>query len=127
MKEALRRNLLWVDGLAGAVVGILVLTTAGWLSRWYAIPVGFLLLMGWVNLAYGTYSLSLALRSRRRSVWILLLVLGNLAWAGACLRWTMMASQTATVFGLIHLGGEGFFVGGLACLEWRWRDSLATE
>jgi hypothetical protein len=34
--------------------------------------------------------------------------------------------ETATVFGIGQLVGEAIFVGGLACLEWKWRDRLLS-
>ncbi len=122
----LRRRLLWVDGLAAVVAGVVVLILGGWLSRWYQLPRDFLLLIGLVNLAYSSYSLPLARRSKRPKTLIILLVVANLAWAVACLRWAVVFSETASFYGLAHLVGEGLFVGGLACLEWRWRELLRT-
>lgn len=122
----LRRKLLWVDCLAGAVVGIAMLVLGGWLSEWYQLPQDLLFLMGLANLAYASYSFSLAMRSKRPKTLIRLLVVANLTWAVACFRWAVVFSETANLFGLAHLVGEGFFVGGLACLEWRWRELLRT-
>lgn len=122
----LRRKLLWVDGLAGAVAGVAVLLLGGWLSKWYRLPQDFLFFIGLVNLAYGSYSLSLARRARRPKTLILLLVVANLTWAVLCFRWVVVFGETASLFGLAHLVGEGLFVGGLACLEWRWRELLRT-
>lgn len=122
----LRRRLLWIDGLAGAVVGIVVLMLGGWLSEWYQLPRDLLVLMGLANLAYASYSLSLAMRSKRPRFLIRLLVVANLTWAVACLRWAVVFSDNASIFGLAQLVGEALFVGGLACLEWRWRELLRT-
>ena len=60
-----QRKLLWVDGLGGASVGVLVLLLGGWLSELYRLPRDLVFLMGWANLAYGTYSTTLASRPRR--------------------------------------------------------------
>ncbi len=57
----------------------------------------------------------------------MLLVVANLTWALLCLRWVFVFSQTASPFGLAHLLLEALFVGGLACLEWRWRELLQTN
>jgi len=119
-----RRKLLWVDGLAGATVGVLVLAASGWLTEWYQLPHGFLLLMGGANLAYGSYSLTLARLKKRPKALIALLVAANLTWAVLCVRWAVVFWDTASPFGLIQLVGEALFVGGLAILEWRWRDLL---
>ena len=101
-----------------------MLALAGWLSDWYQLPKELLLFMGWVNLAYASYSLSLASRPQRPMILIGLLVVANLAWAVACVRWAVVYAATASWLGLAHLVGEALFVGGLACLEWRWRASL---
>jgi hypothetical protein len=34
--------------------------------------------------------------------------------------------ETITLFGLIHLLADTVYVGGLAYLEWRWRETLQT-
>lgn len=120
------RKLLWVDGLAGAIVGVFVLLAITWLREWYRLPMNLLLLNGAANLTYACYSLSLAMRTRRPKVLILLLIVANLTWAVLCLRWTFVYAGTASLFGLAHLIGEALFVGGLASLEWRWREQLQT-
>ena len=120
------RYVLWIDGLAAACAGVLMLALGERLSGWYQLPQSLLLLIGLVNLGYATYSLSLALRSRRPRTLIVLLVLGNSLWAAACLRWALVFAPTASPWGLAHLLGESAFVGGLALLEWRWRARLAT-
>jgi hypothetical protein len=58
-------NVLWIDCTAGALVGVLVLSFSGWLSRLYSMPVGFLYFMGVVNLLYAAYSFSFAIRRTR--------------------------------------------------------------
>ncbi len=121
-----RRNLLWIDGIAGILVGVAMLATSAWLVDWYRLSQGFLVFMGCANLAYGSYSLSLARRKKRRLGLILLLVAANATWACLCAWWVSAFSQTASLLGLGHLAAEGLFVGGLALLEWRWRAQLAS-
>lgn len=120
----LRRKLLWIDGFAGLTAGIVVLSLAGPLSQWYRLPNDLMLLTGVVNVAYGCYSLPLARRARRPMALILLLVFGNLFWAMLCFRWAYLFWPDASLFGRIHLVGEGLFVAGLALVEWRMRQSL---
>ncbi len=119
-----RRQLLWVDCSAGAVVGVAMFTLGGWLSEWYEVPKKLLYFMGVANLAYATYSFSLARRSVRPMALIVLLVVANLTWAVVCLRWAVVFNGTATLLGVAHFVLEALFVGGLGCLEWRWRDLL---
>ena len=120
------RYLLWIDGLAATTAGVLMLALGERLSDWYQLPQSLLQLIGLVSLGYATYSLSLALRSRRPRTLIVLLVIANSLWAAACLRWALGFAATASPWGLAHLLGESAFVGGLALLEWRWRARLAT-
>lgn len=117
-------KLLWIDCTAGALAGVLVLSLSGWLSRLYSMPLGLLYLMGLVNLLYAAYSFSLAIRPTRPRVLITLLVAANGIWALVCLGMAAHYFETATVFGMGQLVGEAIFVGGLAGLEWKWRDRL---
>lgn len=120
------RNLLWVDCIAGALAGVTVLMFSGWLSSLHALPRELLLLNGAVNLLYASYSFSLARRGRRPRSLINLLVFANLAWAVVCLWLIRIFAGSATWFGIGHLVAEAVFVGGLAGLQWKWRDQLLT-
>ena len=121
-----RRSLLWFDGFAALVAGIVTLLLHGWLSELYSLPKGVLLFIGVVNLLYASYSLPLAMRSNRPKILIFLLIAANLMWAMVCLLLLILNRETISIFGLAHLVGEGLFVGGLAYLEWRWREQLWT-
>lgn len=118
--------LLWIDCAAAALAGVTVLMLSGWLSSLSALPRGLLLFMGAVNMLYASYSFALATRSRRPRLLINLLVFANLAWSVVCLGLALAFAGSVTSFGLGHLVGEAVFVGGLAGLEWRWRNQLLT-
>ncbi len=118
------RSLLWIDCTAGLVVGALVLVLSPWLSRLYALPVALLLAMGVANVAYGTFSLSLARRATRPRALLALLVIANATWAVLCGAAIVVLAPWVTGLGLAHLLGEGLFVGGLAVLDWRHRALL---
>lgn len=120
----LATSLLWIDCTGGLVVGTLVLSLADWLSALYALPLGLVVAMGIANLAYGTFSLSLARRRVRPPALLLLLVAANIAWAIACATTAAFVATQASVFGLAHLLLESVYVGGLGALEWRHRKSL---
>ena len=122
----LPRRLLWIDGLGGAVVGVAMFALLGLLSDWYRLPRSLLIGMGVANLTYASYSLTLARRSQRPPALIRLLVVANLIWGVACLRWAFVFVDTASLLGMMHLVAEGLYVGGLGCLEWRWREQLWT-
>jgi hypothetical protein len=117
-------NVLWADCTAAALAGVAVLALSGWLAELHALPQELLLFIGAVNLAYACYSFSLAIRSRRPKWSIHLLVFANVCWTVVCLALAVVFAGSATVFGLGHLVGEAAFVGGLAGLEWRWREGL---
>ena len=121
-----KTKLLWIDGLGALVAGVVVLLISGWLSGWYGLPQQLLSFIGVVNVVYASYSISLALRSERSAKLLLLLVIANLIWSFVCLILAFIFSETATLFGLGHLVGEALYVGGLASLEWRWRELLRT-
>ena len=121
-----RRRLLWIDCTAAAVAGVVVLLIHGWLSGWYGLPQELLIFIGAANVVYASYSGSLAVRARRPKELILLLVAANLLWSMVCIILALTYEDTATLLGLAHLLGEALFVGGLAGLEWRWRELLLT-
>lgn len=125
--EKLKQNLLWIDGGAGATVGALLLIGAKWISDLYDLPLNFIYFVATANLLYGCYSLTLASRRKRPMALIRLLIGGNLLWSILCIRWFIIFSDTASVFGLLQLGGEAVFVGGLGILEWRWRTHLQSR
>ncbi len=123
----LRRNILWIDGLSGLLVGGLMLLTSSWLMQWYKFPGNLLFLVTLANLAYGTYSFSIAALKKRPKILIVLLVLANLAWTVICSWLIMTLRETASLLGLLHLTAEALYAGGLAFLEWRWREMLQTK
>lgn len=117
-------KLLWIDSSAALLAGALVLTLSGWLSELHGLPRGLLVFTGGVNLLYGTYSFSLAVRAERPRALITVLVAANFSWAAVCLGLAATFAGSASLFGMAHLLGEGAFVAGLAALEWRWREQL---
>jgi hypothetical protein len=110
------RSLLWIDCIAGALVGLLVLLFGEWLSRLYLLPPAILYFMALANLLYATYSFSLAKRRTRPRALIILLVGANGAWTFVCLGLATHFFETATFLGIGLLVGEAIFVGGLAGL-----------
>lgn len=120
-------RLFWIDGLAALTAGTLVFLAHAPLAEWYGLPPDLMRLMGMVNLAYATYSLSLAMRPDRPKPLIVFLVAANLAWAVTCLRWAAAFADTASPLGLGHLVGEAVFVSVLAGLEWRYRERLRVR
>lgn len=120
------RHLLWIDCSAGALASVLVLALSGWLAPLEGLPREVLRFTGAMNLVYGSYSFSLAVRRRRPLALVTLLVAANLAWVPVCIALAVYFRDVATPFGFAHLLGEALFVGGMALLEWRHRELLLT-
>jgi hypothetical protein len=112
--------------MAGALVGVLVLSFSEWLSRLYSLPLEILYFMGLINLIYATYSYSLAKRRARPKALITLLAAANGIWTFVCLGLAIHFFEAATFLGIGLLIGEAIFVGSLASLEWKWRDQLLS-
>jgi hypothetical protein len=121
----LRYQLLWIDCMAGASAGTLMLTLHRVLASWYGVPVALLLGMGAVNLGYASCSWLLARRSPRPPRLVATMAMANMAWAPVCLALAWSVRETATVLGFLSLGFEACFVGLLGWLEWRYRALLS--
>lgn len=113
-------RLIWIDWIAGATVGTLVLVLRDWLTDFYRLPGDLLWVIGIANLAYAGISFTLALRSRGDHVPFLRVVAtANILWAVGCAVLAVVWFGRASLFGMGQLVGEAVFVGGLGVLEWR--------
>lgn len=116
------RAILWLDGCAACVAGVVVLALHDALAQLHGFPPALVLVIGAVNLAYSCYSGTLAVRAARghtpTRLAIDILVAANLAWVAACVAIVAITAGTASIFGLAHVGLEGLFVGMLAVLEY---------
>ena len=126
-KINLRKDILWFDGIGGIAAGIIVLSFNPWLSGFYGLPQTFIIFMGIVNLAYGSYSTPLAIRKRRSKRQISVLAAANTVWGLLCFSFLILFMKGITIFGITHLVVEGVYVGGLGCLEWQWMEDLMTD
>ncbi len=121
-------RLIQIDWIAAMVAGVLVLSLCPWLARLYALPESLLQTIGIVNHAYACVSLTLALRSRGDTVpYLRVVAAANIAWAAWCVMLTVVWFDQATLLGLVQLGGEALFVGGLGVLEWRAAGRVAPS
>ena len=123
----LARQLLWIDALGGLGVGLVVLVLHDVLAPLYRLPDSLVVGLGIVNLAYGSYSFSLALTpTRRRPAAIAVLSVANMAWGIVC--WWLFATHvdTASALGLVTLATEGVYVPWLGLIEWWYRRELAA-
>lgn len=61
-------------------------------------------------------------------MWMLLvLIVGNAAWACFCFGFAVVIARDASIFGIGHFVLEGIYVGGLAIIEWNRRYLLETS
>lgn len=119
------KNLLWVDCVGAGLAGIAVLLLSGPLTGFYGLPTKLLIFIALVNLTYGGFSFCLASRRLPRTKRFIALLAGaNLFWMPVCFVMAACFRESVTVFGLGQLVGEGLYVGGLALLEWKFRDLL---
>jgi hypothetical protein len=113
------RPLLWFDCTAAAIAGAIMLTLGGRLAPWFGLPRGLLVFTGLVNLAYGTYSFSLARRAAPSPRAVRALVAANASWVLVCLVLAGYLAGPGSWLGSAYLLAEGAFVGLLAALEAR--------
>ena len=117
------RNIIYLDGLAGGLAGLLELALLDWLTQLHNLPKQLVLFICAANLIYGAYSLNLARNIRRgvwpKRLWFDLLIFGNASWAVVCLVLIAMYWSTISIFGIAHLLLEAAFVLFLAVFERR--------
>jgi hypothetical protein len=115
--------ILRLDAGAACAAGFAVLALRDRLALLHAFPLALVVFLGASNLAYASYSGSLAtlaglrrMPSRRA---IDVLVVANLAWTAVCGTVLVATWRSASVLGLAHVAFEGLFVGALAVVEYR--------
>ena len=104
-----------------------MLVASYWLAKLYYLPIELIVLIGIVNLAYGSFSLVLSFQDERPMNLIKSLAIANLSWAGVIASMGVWHIDSASVFGLTHLFGEGIYVGVLGYCEWRYRELLTSK
>ena len=124
--------LLWIDCIGALLAGAAVLSLSSWLAGLYGLSLSFVTFLGLANIAFGAYSLKLAMPRRRRRPWprplalVSFLAGANVAWGFFCFAAAVRLAGKASPFGLAQLILEGLYVGGLGALEWRSRRQLAA-
>ena len=126
---AVLRRLLWIDCLGAFAVGVGVLALSVWLAPFLGLPLWFVIGEGLANLAYGSFSYSLARQPSPPLRRVRLLAAMNMAWGAMALMLAVVLYGTVTPFGTAHLVINVVYVGGLGLMEWRAasRDRLAVS
>jgi|CXWL01.1.fsa_nt_gi hypothetical protein len=111
------KKLLWTDGIAALLAGIILLIFSSRLSVFFNLPESLVKTQGIINLLYCSYSLSLARRTvnSKRSIYILALANAAYALFGICL--LLYFFKTASLYGIVYLIAEVLFIGLLSVLE----------
>lgn len=126
MIETKNKGLLWVDCIGGLLAGSLVLPLSHMVASWDGLPQGVIIFTGAANLIYGCFSLNLALREKRSMTMISILAWANMFWLLVCCLLTATWWSQISLFGIVHLIGEGIYVAGLGAVEWHNRESLTS-
>ena len=117
-------RILAVDGVGGLAVGVLMMVVLRPLAALYGLPWGVVTFVAAANVAYGSYSSTLAYRASRgkeasrRAVDVL--ILANTMWTLVCTALLVATWGTAGLFGQLHIGAEGLYVLALAVVEARY-------
>ena len=122
----IKRNLLWIDCFGGLAAGALFLLAADFFVNLHRLPFELILVIGIANVVYGSFSLSLALRKTRPLVLIKLLAIANMVWLPIIFSFGFWQINSASIWGLAHLFGEGIYVGALGFIEWQNKEDLLT-
>jgi hypothetical protein len=116
--------ILRLDGGAGFSVGVAVLALHAWVAQLHALPRSLVLFIGAANLAYGSYSGTLAIRAALHKTptrtAIDVLIAANALWCVVCAAVLITTFRSASAFGLAQVALEGLFVAALAVAEYRW-------
>lgn len=114
-----RWRILWFDASAGLVAGIILLGLHSYWASLTGLPPWLLIFQGCANLVYSGFAFFLA-AGLRRPWQLMLLIKGNLAYAGLALILLIVFFPVCTAWGIGLFVAEVLFVGGLGLLEWRW-------
>lgn len=115
----MERRILWFDSIAGVVAGALMLAAAGMLAPLFGLPKAMLMTTATFNVAYGTFSFSLARRETVPRGLLKLLVVANFAWTVVCIGLAVRFAGPESTLGVAFILSEGLFVGVLAAVEAR--------
>ena len=111
------RSLLWFDCSAAGVVGVAMLGLSGLLAPLFDIPRAVLVTTALVNLAYGTFSYSLARQPEPPRRLVRALIVGNFTWTVICIGLAAVFAGPGSWLGSGYLLAEGLVVGALAAVE----------
>lgn len=119
------KHILWVDCIGAILTGILLAALSGYIAPIYSLPQSWVIAHACVHLAYGAFSLSLAVRRTRPLVLISTLAIANASWAVLCIIFAARMVEGDSVLAAANFLIEGIYVGSLGFIEWNRREQLA--
>lgn len=116
------RRVLAFDALSGAGIALLHLAFDGSLAGWLGLSQGLVTAAGWVLLAYVALAALLARQATPARGPLMVLIVGNVLWAVACLALAWGGDSGVTALGQAYLTALAVAVLALADLEFLgWR------
>ena len=122
--ETIKRNILWIDCLGGLSVGAVMLLLSRQIANLDALPVSTVIAMAFANVVYGSFSLYVTIQDPRSQFLVRVLAVANMCWFLFCVLIVASNWKTISLPGILHVLGEGIYVGFLGFIEWRWRRML---
>ncbi|MBE7439616.1 MAG: hypothetical protein HS115_14260 [Spirochaetales bacterium] len=113
-----RSRILWVDGSAGLVAGIVLLAFHPFWAELTGLPRWLLVFQGCANFVYAAFAYFLAARRGQPRIGLFVLVGGNLAYALLAAVFLIVFFPVCTAWGVLLFTAEVLVVGGLGILEW---------
>jgi hypothetical protein len=111
------KTLLWIDGFAALLSGVLMLTLKNIVSPIFNLPENLLTFLAIVSLAYSPFSIYLAKQKSNSKQLMTILVLANSIYAFFCFILAIYFHKTATLIGIGYLLFDSIVVATLAILE----------
>jgi len=111
-------RVMWADSASCAATGVAQLSFTALLAQETGLPGALLTSTGLFLIAYAVAAAMMASRPRAPRTLIGLVVLGNLAWAVACVGLIVSGDLPLTTLGKLWLGAQAAVVLVLADLQW---------
>lgn len=113
------KKLLWVDGIAALLSGLIVFTFNDKIARLLSLPDNLLTTLSIISLGYSCFSLYLAQSKSTAKGLLRILVIANFAYAIFCVILILFLHANTSLLGVVYLSLESLFVATLAALEWK--------
>lgn len=121
------RKILWADAFIGGATAVAGLALYGWWSRFLGLPDRLVLIIAAVTGLYAMMAVCLAIMKPLKPKPVKGLVLANWLWTAVSVGMLIYYFGGASVFGKVFLILQIVVVGGLAWLEGRHVERVASK